>query len=43
MLAGSGEYGRGGATAVRTRVTLPRFGHLVQCGEALVGLVLHWM
>lgn len=41
MLAGSGVYGRDSSAAVRTRATQPRFGHLVLCGEALVGLVLY--
>lgn len=36
-----GRRGRYGGAAVRTGVTQPRFGSLVVCGEALMGLILH--
>ena len=36
-----GWRGRYGGAAVRTGVTQPRFGSLVVCGEALMGLILH--
>ena len=41
LCVGMGVAWRYAGAAVRTGVTQSRFGSLVVCGEALMGLILH--